>query len=382
MVEEPETTTNDDAPRRCPACGSRVASHASTCLMCGTSLDEPEPVPESSETEKQRKLPGWVRALIVVGLTLLFLAAGALGFYRLMRVDPAELTPTVTPSRTPTPSPTMTPSPTPPPTHTPTPVPPRVHQVQPDETLSEIAERYGVQVSEILALNPDLDAELIQVGQVMLIPPDLSLLVSNEPTATSENFIVHVVVAGETLGEIAEKYGVSVELIRIANELSEDAGSIQANQSLEIPAGTPVPSPTPITDVNATPTPIPLYVAPPLLSPLDGVVLSTGDTPIMLAWASVSTLRKNEWYEVQLFQTSGGVISQTVLTRATSWRLPSDLLPQVGEPQTDFSWRVRIVRERASGSEDSLYENAGELGPTRVFAWLSPTPAAASDTDQ
>jgi len=278
----------------------------------------------------------------------------------------------------------MTPSPTPPPTHTPTPVPPRVHQVQPDETLSEIAESYGVQVSSILALNPDLDAELIQVGQVLLIPPDLALLALNEPTETPDDFIVHVVVAGETLSDIAEKYGVSVELIKTANDLAEDDESLQANQSLEIPAGTPTPSPTPTVDVNATPTPIPLYVAPPLLSPLDGVVFSSADTPIVLEWVSVSTLRQDEWYEVQLFQTSGGTISQTVLTRATSWRLPSSLLLQAEDPQTDFSWRVRIVRERAGASEGSPYEKAGALSSTRVFTWLSPTPSPApvSDTDQ
>jgi len=373
MAEEPETTQNDEAPRRCPACGARVASRATTCLMCGTSLDEQKPAPED---EKRRKLPDWVRGLIVVGLALLILAAGAYAFHRLMSAEPTETTPTVTPSRTPTAVPTATPTPTPPPTHTPTSVPPRVHQVQPDETLSEIAEYYDVPVSDILSLNPDLDPELIQVGQVLLIPPDLSQLLSSELTPTPGDFVVHVVAAGETLSEIAEKYGVSVELIRLANDLPEGDETIQINQSLAIPAGTPVPSPTPTVDVNATPTPMPLYAAPPLLSPRDGVELSTADTPVVLEWVSVSILGSREWYEVRLFQPAGGVISQTVHTRATSWRLPVDLLLQAEDEQNEFLWQVQIVREQRASAGESAYIEAGKPSQTRSFIWLAPTPTA------
>ena len=140
MAEEPQVSLPTEEPRRCPACGSRVAALATTCLMCGTSLVEGEPTPEQPEKKGLQRLPGLARALIVVILALAILSAGSFGLYTLMDTEPEEATPTATPTRTLTPTPTSTPSPTPLPTSTPTPVPPLVHQVQEGETLIVIAE--------------------------------------------------------------------------------------------------------------------------------------------------------------------------------------------------------------------------------------------------
>lgn len=367
MEEEPPVRTEDEQPRLCPVCGARVAARATTCLICGAVLNEQEP---AHEAETKRELPGWVQGLAAVGLALLILAAGGFGLYRLMQSNPQEAAPSVTPSHTPTSSPTATATRTPPPTLTPTSPPPRVHQVQPNETLSEIAENYNVPISDLLALNPDLDPELIQVGQVLLIPPDISLLASTEPTATPGDFIVHVVAAGETLDSISEKYGVSVDKIRLANGLPEGDQTIRVNQSLAIPVDTPTPTPTPIPDTDTTPTAIPLYPAPPLLNPLDGAILSPADGPLVLEWASVGILRKNEWYEVQLLEPGGGVISQTAYTRATSWRVPGTLLLEAKTEKSKFSWHVRVVR-----GSDTKYEQAGAPSRKRSFVWLAPTPS-------
>ncbi|HEY68670.1 MAG TPA: LysM peptidoglycan-binding domain-containing protein [Thermoflexia bacterium] len=377
MAEEPEIPLiPTEEPRYCPACGTRVAAKATTCLMCGAPLVE-EGAPEENV---QRGLPGWARALIVVVLALAILAAGGFGLYTLLTAEPEPVAPTLTPTRTPTATPSPTPTHTPTVTPTPTPIPPRVHQVQEGETLVVIAAAYDTTVEEILALNPDVEPELLQVGQLLLIPAatpmpgPTSTPEPGVPTPTPGDFIIHVVAPGETLISIAEEYEVSVPLIRAANDLPPGDDTIRVNQSLVIPVGTPVPSPTPTVDPNATPTPVPPYSAPPLLSPPDGAVFVGDDEPILLQWASVSILHDDEWYELTLSQLPSGVISATVHTRATAWRVPIELLLTTHADVREFRWQVQVVREARDKDGALVYEKAGAPSQVRTFIWLEPTP--------
>jgi len=56
--------------------------------------------------------------------------------------------------------------------------------------------------------------------------------------------IIHTVKSGDTLFELAVKYGTTVEAIVAANSL-DDPGRLQVGQRLIIPLGTPTPTPTP-----------------------------------------------------------------------------------------------------------------------------------------
>lgn len=354
---------------------------ATTCLMCGASLVEEEATPEEEEEEVQQGLPGWARALIVVALALAILSAVSFGLYSLMTAEPEEVTPTITPTRTPTATPTSTPTQTPTPTSIPTPIPPLAHPVQEGETLIDIAVIYDTTVEAIMALNPGVEPEMIQVGQILLIPVatptpgPTSTLDPAIPTPTPADYIVHIVAQGETLGAIAEQYpGVSVATIRAANDLPPNDDTIRVNQSLIIPMGTPMPSPTPTVDPNATPTPAPPYPAPPLLSPPDGAILVGSEEPILLQWASVSVLRTGEWYALTLSQPSGGVVSATTYTRATAWRVPSDLLPTSDADGREFRWQVQVARETRDRRGKLVYQEAGAPSQVRVFTWLMATP--------
>lgn len=380
MAEEPEVSLPTEEQRQCPSCGTRVAAMATTCLMCGASLEEGEAEPEEKEPSK-KGLPGWARPLIVVALTLVFLAAGFYGLYALMNARPQDTSPTSTPTQTPTNTPPPTPTRTPAPTLTSTPLPPLTYQVQAGDTLSDIAVRFDTTVEDILALNPEVEPEVLPVGYVLripagpLTPTPTPTLDPSLPTPTTGDFVIHVVEQGDTLESIAEEHGVSIELIREANsdQLPVGSDSIFVGQSLVVPLGTPVPSITPTVDPLATPTSPPPYEAPPLLSPPDGATLVGVGSPIALQWASVAVLGENEWYEVTLFFPDG-TTAHTFHTRTTVWRVPFGLLMEAGGDVPEFRWQVMVVRETRDKDGRLAYEKAGRVSETRVFEWTKPTP--------
>lgn len=83
---------------------------------------------------------------------------------------PATPRPTASPSPTPTASPTPTPTPTPAPTPAPTPPPRTTYIVQEGDTLSAIAQRFGVTTAALQEANGIEDPNTIYVGQQLVIP--------------------------------------------------------------------------------------------------------------------------------------------------------------------------------------------------------------------
>jgi LysM repeat protein len=101
-------------------------------------------------------------------------------------------TPTETPIPTESPTPTDTPSPpeTPGPTATSTPEPTVtpsqvIHVVQEGETLFEIAREYGMSVETLMAANNITDRGLVRVGQELTVPLSDAVAVEVEPTVTT-----------------------------------------------------------------------------------------------------------------------------------------------------------------------------------------------------
>ncbi len=103
------------------------------------------------------------------------------------------------------------------------------HVVQPGETLSAIAQLYGVDAATIAQANGIANGNLLRAGSTLTIPG-----VSARDAAGLRGQ-VHVVQSGESLLGIAAQYGVTVEAIMEANDLSNPDNIVVGNE-LIIPA--------------------------------------------------------------------------------------------------------------------------------------------------
>lgn len=107
------------------------------------------------------------------------------------------------------------------------------HKVQAGETLSQIARRYELKLPTLLALNSLKEKSLIFPGQVLKIRAVNPSSVSAVQSEAKE----HVVVEGESLTQIASRYGVSLATLLRANKLTKTS-LIFVGQTLAIPTPT------------------------------------------------------------------------------------------------------------------------------------------------
>ncbi len=101
-----------------------------------------------------------------------------------------------------------------------------VYVVQKGDTLYSIAQRYNTTPIAIISLN-NLSTDVLSVGQTLTIPADVE--------STGEDIVTntYVVQRGDSLYSIAREYGVSVERLREENGLTTDVLTI--GQVLTIP---------------------------------------------------------------------------------------------------------------------------------------------------
>ncbi|MFA5010951.1 MAG: LysM peptidoglycan-binding domain-containing protein [Ignavibacteria bacterium] len=95
----------------------------------------------------------------------------------------------------------------------------QTYTVKEGEYLGEIAEKYGVKVSDIREWN-DLQGDKILVGQKLKIYSDKVVKTKSENTSSKSTY--HIVADGEYLSEIANEYGVTVSELKEWNDLEDD----------------------------------------------------------------------------------------------------------------------------------------------------------------
>jgi membrane-bound lytic murein transglycosylase D len=109
------------------------------------------------------------------------------------------------------------------------------HRVRRGETISEIADEYGVTQRDLLSWNRLDSRGRIRIGQrIRVSSPEGRAAPRTEPSPGSGAGRTHIVRAGETLKGLAKRYGVSVQALREANGLTERE-TLKTGISLRIP---------------------------------------------------------------------------------------------------------------------------------------------------
>jgi membrane-bound lytic murein transglycosylase D len=105
------------------------------------------------------------------------------------------------------------------------------HQVKVGETLTAIAQQYGVSVAALQKANNIQSGELLRAGSWLKVPSTSSAAGSSPRTSEARR---HQVKSGETLSSIAARYGVSVAALQKANGI-QSPRSLKVGIWLEIP---------------------------------------------------------------------------------------------------------------------------------------------------
>lgn len=109
------------------------------------------------------------------------------------------------------------------------------HQIQPGDTLSEIAEIYGVSLKTLARYNGIADPNAIYIGEDIAIPSEggVQFSYASAPAVTSATYTVG---AGDSLWDIASNIGTTVEQLLSANPQISDPGLIRIGDVVNVPA--------------------------------------------------------------------------------------------------------------------------------------------------
>ncbi|HUS84956.1 MAG TPA: LysM domain-containing protein [Anaerolineales bacterium] len=216
-----------------------------------TEIDsEAADVIEAYRKRKERLVP-----LILGGLAIVLLVVGIFLIILWFTGDSPPALPGFLASKTPTPTETLTPHPptatptitlTLAPTSTATPSGPVTYIIEPGDTLSSIAEKFGVEVVMLMALNNITDPNQLFVNTEIIIPESDAQLPTK--TALPENLypgqiIEYQIQSGDTLETIAAQYNSTAEAIAELNEI-EDPNTIGVGQIILVPVNIATPTPT------------------------------------------------------------------------------------------------------------------------------------------
>jgi len=91
------------------------------------------------------------------------------------------------------------------------------HNLKPGETVYSLSKSFGVSENEIITCNPGIDINKLSVGAEIAIPKREFMPERQKFNEQEKKYIFHKVTQGESLSSIAEKYGLTVRVLRREN---------------------------------------------------------------------------------------------------------------------------------------------------------------------
>lgn len=108
----------------------------------------------------------------------------------------------------------------------------QIYTIKAGDTVYQLAQQFQVGVNEILAANPGLNPNALQIGQPICIP--------GRPNLNCPGGQIYVVRPGDNLYNIARRFNVPLETLLRANPQLVDPDNLFVGQNLCIP-GAPIP---------------------------------------------------------------------------------------------------------------------------------------------
>jgi LysM repeat protein len=128
--------------------------------------------------------------------------------------------------------------------------------VREGDTLSEIAARQGMSLNQLIALNGLSKADHVEVGQTLKVTGKVATAAAPTPFRKGAN--VHVVRSGESLSAIADGYGVPMSRLVAINAINDpDHVEVGTQLKLKGEPAAPRPRPAVAAAPRPTPAPVP-----------------------------------------------------------------------------------------------------------------------------
>jgi LysM repeat protein len=328
-------------------------------------------------------LPGLIALILFISILVItgtVLVLNSIGVIDTQRTEIPTLTLTATPSPTFTLVPTATATVAP----SPTPLPPIEYTVVSGDSCISIAVRNDISVQALLEANALPQACPLVIGQKLQVPqptytptaPPTATLESVSLTETARPRQQYTVTAGDTLFSIAARFNVDYAALAEENGIPGPDYPITVGQVLQIPLDRPPATAGP----SPTPTALPPYPAPQLLSPANGSAISPVEQTVVLQWAAVDVLKEGEVYLVTVEDVTCNCAKKlTEVTTQTRYIVNVEMKPIEAAPHV-FNWTIVTARQSGLTADGKpIYEAAGATSEIRTFTWTgigAPNPTA------
>jgi len=111
-----------------------------------------------------------------------------------------------------------------------------IHVIEKGDTMYSVSRKYGISVDDLCAANNISNPSKVKLGQKIRIPQKSALSSTADKKSSYTDYLVQ---PGDTLFSIAKNYSTSVAAIRSANNMSEST-TLKSGQRIKIPAGSSV----------------------------------------------------------------------------------------------------------------------------------------------